>query len=327
MSFLINRKTAYFTAVVCTLLWGTAFPVIKYGYELMSIQQGDIPSKLVFAGARFFLGGLMVYIFGCASRRKPLKMQKPDIAPVLLLGLVQTALQYVFSYIGVGFTSASATSVITACMSFFVVILSPLFFKNDRLTAPKVIGCLAGFAGVALMSLLQGGAIGFSFMGEGMVLLSTLCAAGGNLLTKGFMNSRDAVTVTAFQLLLGGGVLLLSGFAFGGRINIFSTANSAVLLYLAFVSAAAFTLWTAVLKYHPVSRISVFNLLVPVFGTIISGILLLENVFTPVNIISLVLVCGGIFTVNAEFKGKENKTKYNEIKEIEQNKSKFRKRQ
>ena len=55
--------------------------------------------------------------------------------------------------------------------------------------------------------------------------------------------------------------------------------------------------------------------------------MLLENVFTPVNIISLVLVCGGIFTVNAEFKGKENKTKYNEIKEIEQNKSKFRKRQ
>ena len=130
-SLLKNRKIAYLIAILCTFLWGTAFPVIKMGYSLMSLPENDIASKLVFAGARFFLGGVMVYIIGLCIKKQLPKPDKADLTPILLLAVVQTALQYLFSYIGVGYTTASNTSVITACMSFFVVLLAPLFFKND----------------------------------------------------------------------------------------------------------------------------------------------------------------------------------------------------
>lgn len=295
-----NRKFAYLCAVLCTMLWGTAFPVIKLGYGIMSIESDDIASKLVFAGARFLIGGVIVYIFGSVIAKKPVKMQKADIKPVALLALVQTALQYLFSYIGVGYTTAANTAIITGCMSFFVVLLSPLFFKSERLTFLKITGCIIGFAGVLAVNFSGFDSLGFSFLGEGFVLLSTLCAAAGNLITKGCMKSRSSVTVTAFQLSAGGLILLLSGFAFGGSINLASPANMLVLLYLAFVSAGAFTLWTAILRYHPVSKISVFNLLVPVFGTLWSGILLGEGILNIENLISLILVCGGILLVNLQ---------------------------
>ena len=75
-----------------------------------------------------------------------------------------------------------------------------------------------------------------------------------------------------------------------------------MLLWLAFVSAAAFAIWMALLKHHPASRICVFNLLVPVFGTLLSGIMLGESVFGIETIVSVVLICAGIFISNMQIK-------------------------
>ena len=47
-------------SVVCCLLWGSAFPCIKLGYQLFSISASDTGSKLLFAGVRFFLAGTMI---------------------------------------------------------------------------------------------------------------------------------------------------------------------------------------------------------------------------------------------------------------------------
>ena len=62
------------------------------------------------------------------------------------------------------------------------------------------------------------------------------------------------------------------------------------------------SLWTALLKFHDASRISVFNLLVPVFGTVLSGLMLGENVFRIETLISLILISFGIAFVNMNLK-------------------------
>lgn len=70
------RTNIVFTAVCavfCTMLWGSAFPAIKTGYELFRIPAQDIPSKLIFAGARFSAAGVMILLTGLCfmrSRRK-----------------------------------------------------------------------------------------------------------------------------------------------------------------------------------------------------------------------------------------------------------------
>ena len=79
-----------------------------------------------------------------------------------------------------------------------------------------------------------------------------------------------------------------------------------LLFYLAFVSAAAFALWTVLLGLHSVGRICIFNLLIPIFGTVWSGILLGEGVLTVQNFISLALVSGGILIVNLRIGEKKN---------------------
>ena len=50
------------SAIICTLLWGSAFPGVKIGYKLFSITSGDIPSYILFAGIRFLIAGIITLV-------------------------------------------------------------------------------------------------------------------------------------------------------------------------------------------------------------------------------------------------------------------------
>ena len=102
MKLLQNKKIAYLTAIFCTLLWGTAFPFIKVGYSAFKIEESDIGSKLIFAGMRFYVGGIYGVSLFVDIKKKTADAFKKDILPVCSLGVVQTGLQYIFTYIGIG---------------------------------------------------------------------------------------------------------------------------------------------------------------------------------------------------------------------------------
>ena len=114
------------------------------------------------------------------------------------------------------------------------------------------------------------------------------------------------MTVSAYHLLIGGGGLILMGFLFGGSLKFNGAITYILLIYLGVVSAVSFTVWTALLKYNPPSGILIFNLLIPIFGTIWSGILLGEEIFNVYNVVSVVLITLGIIFVNLRKKEKKD---------------------
>ncbi len=292
--FLQKRGFAAAAAIFCTLLWGTAFPFIKLGYAAFAAADSDIGAKLLFAGLRFFIAGLMVLVFLCAREKRLVLPEKSALLPVAALGAVQTFGQYLFTYIGIGFTTGANTSIITACASFLTVAGAAVFFKGDRLTVLKVLGCVLGFGGVLVMN------------GTGGFALQTLFGDSFIFLSKKISADRSPVKITAYQLLFGGAALCAAGLVCGGRLNMTSGQGVLILLWLAFVSAAAFTVWTALLRIHPASKISVFNLLVPIFGTVLSGLLLGENILKIETLLSLLLIAAGILLVNFSKGGKKH---------------------
>ena len=100
------------------------------------------------------------------------------------------------------------------------------------------------------------------------------------------------------QLLSAGALLLAGGAAMGGRAVPPSGAAWLLLGYLAVLSAMAFTIWTLLLKYNPVAKISIYNSLTPVFGALCSAVVLGERFFSIKNLAALALVCGGVYLVN-----------------------------
>ncbi len=287
-------------AVFCTLLWGSAFPCIKIGYGLFGIAPEDVASKLIFAGARFFLAGLIVLACGLFTDRRSMKLTRRDILPVGTLGFFQTFLQYLLLYIGLVNVSGTRSSILTSVSAFGSVLLSAVFFRSDRLTARKLIGCASGIAGLILMNFGADGG-GFSLQGDGLVILSNLSGAAGNVISKRVSNGRSPVQLSAWQLIFGGGALLLSGLITGGRLIPDGAGAVFLLLYLAAMAGVAFMIWTMLLFHNSVSRVAVYTLLIPVFGSMWSAIFLGESIFTLTNLISLLLVCSGIFIVNYSF--------------------------
>ena len=205
-------------ALFCCFLWGSAFPGIKIGYRLMRISSEDTASQIFYAGLRFTLAGILVILAGSVSERKLLIPKRKTIPKILLLAAFQTYGQYLFFYIGLAHAPGVRASILEGVSSFVAILVAACVFRMEKLTGRKIIGCLLGFAGVVIISLAGGAAsAGFSFNGEGFILISTVMYALSSAMIKLFSKNEDPVLLSGWQFLAGGLALALSGMAAGGR--------------------------------------------------------------------------------------------------------------
>ena len=297
--FYTNRRNIVLLATLCCILWGSAYPAIKGGYALFNIAGNDIPSKLIFAGYRFALAGLIVLAVQIMSRKNIFILKGRLIGQVTLLGFCQTTLQYIFFYVGLSYTTGIRSSIINGTGAFFSILLAHFIYKNDRLNLNKILGCIVGFIGVIIVNLNGESLFGssFSIQGEGFVMLAAFILSAASIYGKKITKDQDASTITGYQLFIGGVVLLILGYAFGGSLSGFTLKSTSLLLYMALLSSIAFAVWTQLLKYNKVGIISVFNFLVLIFGSLLSAIFLGENIFDIKIFISLIFVCAGIYLV------------------------------
>lgn len=293
-------------AMLCCILWGSAFPGIKIGYKLFNISGTDTATQILFAGCRFTLAGILNIIIGSILAKKFLYPRKSAIGKVLSLSMLQTVIQYLFFYIGLANTSGVKASIIGAVNVFVVIVLSSLIFKLEKLSGTKILGCLVGFAGVVLINV-NGLDFHISLLGEGFILISTIAYAFSSIFIKRFSETENPVMLSGYQFGFGGIILMLVGLITGGRLTEISLKAILLLIYLAMVSAVAYSVWGILLKYNPASKVAAFGFMNPVFGVILSALLLGEKdqATGVISIISLILVCIGIYVVNRETKPKK----------------------
>lgn len=299
-SILENPQMVLPSAMLCCLLWGSAFPLVKIGFSWLNISSEDIPTEILYAGLRFTLAGVIAIIITSLISGKFLRPTVKSLPKVFSLSMFQTILQYLFFYIGLSNTSGVKASVIEAMNVFVALIVSCIIFRMEKFTAAKIIGSIIGFAGVVIINVSKGDlAGGLTLKGEGFILISTVAYAFSSVLMKHWSGEENPMMMSAWQFLLGGIVMSILGFALGGRISGFDLKSVLLLIYLASLSAIAYSLWASLLKYYPVSRIAVYGFMNPVFGFILSAFLLGESeAFGLKSIAALVLVCLGIDIVN-----------------------------
>ncbi|MDR3596121.1 DMT family transporter [Clostridium sp.] len=295
--FYTNRKNIVILATLCCLLWGSAYPSIKVGYSLFNVN--DLGAKLVFAGYRFTLAGIFILVLELIVKKSVISFTRKQFGQVTLLGLTQTALQYIFFYVGLSYTTGVRGAIINGTGTFVSIILAHFIYKNDKLNFNKIIGCIIGFLGVIIVNLNGDSLVrsSFTFRGEGFIMIAAIIFAASAIYGKKITQSLQPSIVTGSQLFIGGIILTILGFILGGSLKGFTVESTLLLIYMALLSSVAFTIWTQLLKYNKVGIISVFNFLIPVFGTLLSAIFLGENIFDIKILIALILVCYGIFLV------------------------------
>lgn len=296
-----NKKFVFLVATLCCLLWGSAYPSIKIGYTLFNISSRDAASETLFAGYRFVMAGIIVLVIAKLSGKRIFVLSKKNIFQVFILGITQTAVQYIFFYIGLANTTGVKGSIMNATGTFFSVILANYIYKNDKLNINKAVGCIIGFIGVMIVNfsgdLLKSS---FVFYGDGFVMLAAFIFSAAAIYGKKLTETMDVTIVTGYNLFIGGIILVLIGIFSGGKVHHFNVPASLLLIYMAILSAAAFSLWAMLLKYNKVGQVAIFNFIIPVFGAILSSIFLRENIISLKNVLALVFVCLGIWLVRRE---------------------------
>ena len=295
-----NNRYKSVLAIFCAFGWSLAYPLIKIGYREFQIESGDLGGKILFAGIRFLSAGIVVSGF-CRFGKKKLELQNnKDIWWLIVLAIVNTTLHYMFAYIGLGYNPSARSTILDSMGGFFLIILSTIIFADDKLSFSKMIGCVLGIAGIVAINLQPGEQFfeNITFQGDGMILLNASCAAFGGIITRVVSKKMNMIQATGKSMMLGGALLLVIGLSVGTKsIWNLNIKGVFVLVALIMISAVCFAVYNELLAYHPISKIAIYNALIPVLGVIFSAMLLKEKLKWQ-YLIAVIMVACGIYLVN-----------------------------
>ena len=300
-----NKNTSIFQrpfwvvafALTAAIAWGWAYPLIKLGFAEFGITQVMTGSKMLFAGVRFILAGLIVLAIAAATRRRFEVAGAGGWLYVLLFALLNTGLHYYFFYVGLSYSDGARAAILNSLGTFLLVLLACMFFKSDKLTSSKIIGCALGFAGIMALNIGGGAGGGFTFMGDGMIILNTFCAALAGLMTRGLGKRVDVFVGTGYSLAMGGVMLVVPGLLMGGTLPNINAVGVVILMLLVCISALGFTLYNKLLTCNPVGKVAIFNSLIPVVGAVTSCLCLGEPFYWK-YVAAAALATAGIYIIN-----------------------------
>ena len=285
-------------ALTAAVVWGWAYPLIKLGFKEFAIKPEMTGSKMLFAGVRFCLSGLIILAMAKGRGFSFRLRQGSDCGFLLLYALFNTTFHYAFFYFGLSHSEGARAAILNTLSVFTVVILACLFFKSDKLTLRKILGCLIGFLGILALNLggEQGGT-GFTWLGDGMIILNALSSAVASLMTRGLSQRVNVFVGTGYSLALGGFLLIVPGLLLGGTLPLITPLGLLYLLLLIGISTTGFSLYNKLLSCNPVGKVAIYNSLIPVIGALTSCLCLGETFYTK-YLIAGALATWGIYLVN-----------------------------
>ncbi len=294
-------------AFTAAFSWGWAFPLVKLGFAEYGITQDMTASKMLFAGLRFGLAGIIILLIAATTGRS---FSYKNTAPkgsfsnalfLLLFALMNTTLHYACFYIGLSYSQGARAAILNSMSVFTLVILACIFFKSDKMTYRKMLGCVVGFAGILTLNMGNQESGAFTLLGDGLIILNALCGAFAGLLTRGVNKRIDVFVGTGYSLAVGGALLIIPSLLMGATLPQITLWGVCILALLVGISTIGFALYNKLLTCNPIGKVAIWNSLIPVVGALTSCICLHETFYAK-YIWAAGLATMGIYIIN---KGKK----------------------
>ena len=289
----ISRKNAAIWAIIACVLWSTAFVTLKLG--LVYIK------PFSFAGIRFMIAGVMLFPFWLG------KVHRNDITPHSLwilfkVALLQTFLLYGLFYYAITIVSGAVASIIIGASPIVSAVVAHFICHDDKLNNAKIICMLTAASGVILVVLgikpWAAGGIKES-AGIGVLILGSVVSSLANIIVSNDKKNMNPVFINSVQIFTGGLMLFLLSVPLEGLPDFtgLPVGFYFVLGWLAFISAAAFSIWFFLLQYDniKVSELNFWKFLIPVFGATLSWIVLAGESPNVLTLSGMVLVAFAVW--------------------------------
>ncbi|MEE9435106.1 MAG: DMT family transporter [Candidatus Adiutricales bacterium] len=280
--------------LVLALIWGVNLAVVKIGAR-------DLP-PLFMAGLRSLIASLCLFIW--------IKIKGMAIIPsriVLIHGVVIGLLfgiEFGCLYVGLNYTLASRASILLYFAPFAAAIGAHLFLKGDRLNPWKIAGLILAFVGItALFARGLDSSTLENLTGDFLSLAAGILWAATTIYLKKYLAHRAVPLQTLFyQVFFSAPLLIVLSLILENPLDHSWTfsAGFSMIYQSIFVAFLSYLVWFELIHRYPVSLLHAFTFFTPVFGTFISGVLILGEAVTASLVLALSLVSMGMVLVNRQ---------------------------
>jgi len=282
-----RREPATWAAIiVALLLWASAFAGIRAGLE--SYGPGQV------ALLRF--GTASVVFLAWATLTRMRLPDARDVPRIVLAGLLGITIYHVALNYGEVTVTAGAASLIISASPIITALLSTAFLR-ERLSVLGWVGIVVSFAGVALISLGEGGDLAFE-PGAALVLLSAVATSVYFIVSKRPLRRYTALEFTSYAIWAGTVPMLVFAPGLVTQMAGATPAATWAVVYLGvFPGAVAYVLWSYALARMPATALSTFLYFQPVNAIVIAW-LWLGEVPALLALVGGVISLAGVAVVN-----------------------------
>ncbi len=197
---------------------------------------------------------------------------------------------------GLSRTTGALGAVVTGFSPLWGNILAHFYMKNDKLTLKKISAFVLGIVGIFIVAIGNGKGFGeVDLLGFALMFAAALASGFSAIIVAKDKRDISPIALNGAQLLFGGVVLTLLSFLIEDVVIPVQKEYYIVVVYLAFVSAIAFSIWFSLLKGGAkISFLNLWKFIIPVSGAILSWIFLPEESPTRLAIVGIFVVGGAI---------------------------------
>ena len=289
-----DRALAYAAFAVVCIVWGTTYLAIRIAVTTMT--------PFLLTGARFLFGGIVLFIVA-KLHGDAIPQSRRVLGDVVLCGVLMVAIGNLSVVWAEQWVPSGFAALFVGTAPFWATLVELMRRSGERIDRRRGIGMLIGFAGVALLVTPHGAGSAFDarfVIGAIVIQLGCIAWQYGTVRGKYSLVSVPPLMSSALQMLAGGFVAMLVGFALGELPRFHSTPRTfAALAYLSlFGSVLAYTAYIYAARKLRTTTLSLYAYVNPVVAVIL-GWLVLHEQLTWVSITAMTVILGGVAMVQS----------------------------
>jgi len=280
----------WFVFILLGAIWSSSFLWIKIAVQEIS------PITLV---AFRVLFGLLFSIVVILIQRVQIPRDFKTWLPFIILGITNVAIPFFLISWGEQVIDSAVAAILDATVPLFTIVIAHYLLRDDKMTWPKVIGLLTGFAGVIVLMSRDIGGSPSSVFGQIAVVLACLFYAGSSVYARKSTQEASGIIRGGGPLFSSTAVMWVAAFAIEQPIKIPHLPITWIaLLWLGILgSGFAFILNYYLIHEIGPTRTTMVTYLFPLGGVTL-GVLFLHELITWQLITGAILIVASLAIAN-----------------------------
>jgi drug/metabolite transporter (DMT)-like permease len=287
-----DKALAYGAFAIVCVVWGTTYLAIRIALE-------TIP-PLLLTGSRFVVAGLLMLAIARLRGEKP-PLDVRTLANLALVGFLMVGVGNLAVVWAEQWVPSGLAALLVATAPFWMAIIEMFRTGGERLDLRSGLGMLIGFAGVAMLVTPggSGGAWSVNFLlGALAIQIGGMCWQLGSARSKYNLKHVPLLASSALQMLFGGIIVTIVGFAIGEAPRFVLTPRTfTALAYLTiFGSLIAYSAYVFALAHMRTTHASLYAYVNPVVAVFL-GWLILNEPLTWLSVLAMIVILAGVALV------------------------------